>query len=397
MPEEPLCTGCVDRPHSCDDCERCEDCGCECTRCPHCNDVTDSLCERCEKCSDCCSCETCSYGRYGSGHRVESTCESCNLCSDHCECYYCEGCDSRTTEVCNSCDHCNDCCSCSNSDAPRYSGKFDYLGTSTKEIPRYVSLELEYAKCDDTYPVTQVCERWKDYCVEDGSLPDEGFEINTNPSRGETFGKHIADVCSSMRNAGADVNRSCGMHVHVDARDLNWHDIYKLALIYMRVEDALFAMQPSSRQSNRYCERVDSTYRLNAKAYKHELLNKLYGHNFPKDRKEGKPGITYKKNKRVFYERNEKYHTARYFALNLHTFFYRGTIEFRHAASTTNTEKATNWGLVCMWIVERASKMTVSQINALPKDSTEALLTILPADVAAFVTARQTEQRSKGY
>lgn len=229
--------------------------------------------------------------------------------------------------------------------------------------------------------------------MEDGSLPDEGFEINTNPTRGEEYFKHIGNICEDMRKAEAKINNQCGLHVHVDARDLNWHDIYKLALLYQRVEDAIFKMQPKSRQDNHYCLRVDNNYNLTAKDYKHKLLRKLYEHEFPKHRKETRPATTSNRSgKRVFGERTEKYHSARYYAMNIHTFFYRGTIEFRHAASTSNTDKATNWGLVCMWIVEQATKMSVAQINALPENATQALCQIVPNDIARFIVARQLEQ-----
>jgi Putative amidoligase enzyme len=392
--ETPLvspCDDCGESEQTCTGCERCDDCGCECNRCPHCNTQTDEQCERCENCDSCCTCETCSYGRRS--HRVENTCESCGYCSDHCECYVCGTCGDRVTEYCGACERCEGCgCRC-DGDSPRFDGHFQYMGTATKAMPRYTSLELEYNGCDDGSYVVEACRQWADYCVSDGSLPDEGFEINTNPSRGDTYDKHIRAICSAVQSAGSEVTRCCGLHVHVDARDLNWHDLYKLSLLYMRVEDALFKMQPSSRQDNRYCMRVESNYKLDPKGYKHKLLNRLYDHSFPEHKKQGRmAAISHKGGKRVFSERTDKYNSARYYAMNLHTFFYRGTIEFRHASSTTKADKAINWGLVCMWIVERASKMTVAQINALHEDSTVALCSILPADVSLFVCQRQLEQ-----
>lgn len=354
------------------------------------------LCERCGNTDENCFCVMCLA--YRSHHLVsaeEGVCGNCERCSGHCGCYICSGCSDRVPDICSGCDQCSDCgCNCeSDADAPRYRGTFQYLGTPTKAMPRYSSLELEYAACSSEYPVAAVCRKWGDSAVEDGSLPDEGFEINMNPSCGATYATHVKDLVDSLNEADAKTSSSCGMHVHVDARDLNWHDLLKLTMLYSKVEAALFAMQPQSRQYNNYCLWVNGYYPLNPQKFKHRLLRRLYSENyFPETKKESnKPYCISKNGKKVISQRGEKYHSARYYAMNVHTWLYRGTIEFRHAASTLNAIKANNWGLICMWIVEKASTMTYADICALPEDSSRALQSILPINLAEWVTTRQSE------
>jgi hypothetical protein len=59
----------------------------------------------------------------------------------------------------------------------------------------------------------------------------------------------------------------------------------------------------------------------------------------------------------------EKYGQARYNALNLHSFFYRQTVEFRHHQGTTNAVKATSWGMLCASILDAAQRLSMREIN----------------------------------
>lgn len=414
---EAICPSCgIDDPAICDiDSDHCESC-CECVRCPSCNHGIDNPCSNCRYCNECCDCITCSAGR--SRHQVDAVCDSCLHCPDHCECYVCNGCGNRVDSICSDCDNCESCgCGCNRySDPPRHRGRFNYLGTPTKTVPRFVSLELEYAGCDNADEVLHVCHEWEDYVVEDGSLPDEGFEINMNPSCGDTYGQHVDSLMRAL-SSNAKVNQSCGMHVHVDARDLNWHDLFKLTLLYSKVEPALFSLQPSSRQDNNYCLWVAKKYHHTPKDFKHGLLNHLYSNGvstFPKTKKEPAPCFAVRNGKHILDIRTEKYHSARYYAMNVHTWFYRGTIEFRHAASTGSATKAKNWGLICMWLVEKASTMTYAQIAAMTDlpyataaltseetdwrktrvlMATNNLQSILPTNLAEWVNIRQKDIR----
>lgn len=56
--------------------------------------------------------------------------------------------------------------------------------------------------------------------------------------------------------------------------------------------------------------------------------------------------------------RTVRYTTCRYSALNLHSWFYRGTIEWRHHQSTLDFTSLVMWPLFCGWIVELASILT---------------------------------------
>lgn len=264
---------------------------------------------------------------------------------------------------------------------------------------RYISVELEIAKIDNDCAdyVTRKADRWDDAIVSDGSLPDTGFEINTNPTNGDRFLTHIEDLCSGLNRADAAVERCCGMHVHLDARDYSYLDLYKLTRLYALVEDALFSLCAPSRRNGSYSRECASKYVFAGyKTFKQSIIAMLYGEDAAKSTKrwDGKkmPSTSYNKaqKRRVLACFNEKYDSNRYSALNVHSFFYRRTVEFRHFQGTTNATKATSWAMVCAAVMDSASRLTLDQIAALPYDSFDALLAVVPSTLHAWMRERRS-------
>ncbi len=57
----------------------------------------------------------------------------------------------------------------------------------------------------------------------DGSIDGdgEGLEVKTHPIKGDEAEKTIKDICAVLEENSADTNTTCGMHVHVDAKEIN--------------------------------------------------------------------------------------------------------------------------------------------------------------------------------
>ena len=85
-----------------------------------------------------------------------------------------------------------------------------------------------------------------------------------------------------------------------------------------------------------------------------------------------------------------KYEDCRYRALNIHSFFYRGTIEFRHHQGTRDATEATHWGMVCAAIVDAGSRWNLREIDALADlDPTEALKAVVPQSLHEYIDRQQ--------
>jgi len=304
--------------------------------------------------------------------------------------------------TCGECDRCTDCCECSDGkpDVLR-NGYFQFHESRTFKANisrRHLSLELEIARIDNdrAYAVKDAALKYGDAIVLDGSLPDTGFEINMNPTNGDLFIEHVTDLCNGLKRASAEVDRCCGMHCHLDAKHYSYFDLFKLCRLYVRIEDGLFDMVSRSRRTGSYSRPCAGQYEFdNYATFKKTLIARLYGKECIEPRKQwdGKkrPHVNYStpRKRQTISSFNEKYSGTRYSALNLHSFFYRRTIEFRHHQGTVQPDKAANWAMVCAAVLDSASRLTVAQIDALPLDSFDALLAVVPSSLHAYMHSRR--------
>ena len=393
---------------TCEVCKQSED-DCNCWTCKGCDNrksEDDSSCELCRHCGECCNCWTC---RGCDKARAEdaSKCNNCEGCENCCECYYCEGCNSRVRESCGDCEMCTDCCSC-NGDGrkgPRVKQHFriehpdNLKGYRTNKLRRAVSVELELSEISDPDTLVTWAENARAGLVEDGSIPTSGCEINTNPASGDLFLSRIASMIEAIE--GCESNDSCGLHVHVGASDYGQYDLRKLIMLWAGVESSMYELIARTRFQNNYCKVSASDY-VNALVDNGDNENCTFA---------GKARTWNERIASVLYESNprdaksackrEKYDGRRYYGLNIHSFFFRKTIEVRLHEGTTDGEKLKHWPLVCGHIVDYASKATEKQILAMlhsEMSSEDILLAILPPYLREWVSSTlkaRREARSK--
>jgi hypothetical protein len=69
----------------------------------------------------------------------------------------------------------------------------------------------------------------------------------------------VANVLNSQE-VGAKVNKTCGLHVHLDIRGMASSDLEDKFAKLVSVQPILYSMQPKSRQENSYCRRTKNRY-----------------------------------------------------------------------------------------------------------------------------------------
>ena len=160
----------------------------------------------------------------------------------------------------------------------------------------------------------------------------------------------LLECMRRVRRVGAKVNSSCGLHVHVDASNHNRQSLKNLISIMYSKEDLLFkALQVNEARAARWCKKVREPMLKKAR-----LLSA-----------EETPDLTLLEN--VWYEgevsKTEHYNWTRYYALNLHSVFYRGTVEWRCFNSTLDTAKAAAYVHLCLAMSAQAiiQRSTVMQ------------------------------------
>ena len=153
---------------------------------------------------------------------------------------------------------------------------------------------------------------------------DYKVEMNSPKLEYSEMGK-LQEVVRTLRHAGAVVNGSCGMHVHVDASKHTPQSLKNALSIMYSKEDILFkALKVQTAREQEYCQKVRPI-----------VLEKI--------RRMPNSTISMEKLKRVWYGgrdgSHDHYDDTRYYALNLHAVFSKGTLEWRCFESTLHAGK----------------------------------------------------------
>ncbi len=186
--------------------------------------------------------------------------------------------------------------------------------------------------------VDDLCRAWElAACglTEDGSIDSPaGIEIQTPPTSGKLLELWIHAVCNTARSYGFVVDKSCGLHVHVEVTTTTptarANQLRRLLLIAKAAEPMLFAMLPGSRWNSGYC----AALRLNGPDLARIERTSNAAYSVWGSRKNGG--------------------SVRYKGINLDSIGRHGTVEFRYHSGTLNAEKVIAWVRLCHAMMECA-------------------------------------------
>lgn len=123
----------------------------------------------------------------------------------------------------------------------------------------------------------------------------------------------VQELIRKLREAGAFVNSSCGIHIHINAAPFDAPHLRNLVNIMAAKEDMIYkALKVSRGRESHYCRKIDPAFLERLNRQKPATLDRLKGIWY-----NGRDGS------------REHYHDSRYHCLNLHSVFQKGTVEFR--------------------------------------------------------------------
>jgi hypothetical protein len=385
-----------------------------------------NMCSNCCECKDHCSCMVCTVCDRRTGEEGFHTAIRFGF----------------TGEV--PCGLCLRCCACNVKGVEFRKGKFKLFNSvfsqglfKRNRLTRHLSCEIEVDKFSTeirSTGINKALNKWGDSVVSDGSVPG-GFEINMNPSNGDLFLQHAKELTNGLAAIKAGCSVACGMHVHVnvkgtpiidskgnpsldaagqqvfDQRTAYTHyDLRRLVLLYAKVERAMFELCAPSRLDARYSKICGKFYLEknsgNPKEFRQTSTARLYNQERPLPSLDSPASIESARNNlglsriagnvtgavfkqigaKLKQQKQHKYEPVRYKALNLHSFFMRGTVEFRHKEGTVDYTEMTSWALICGHVVDAASRLGDAQLAALPTDSRAALLAVIPEYLHSYCT-----------
>lgn len=219
--------------------------------------------------------------------------------------------------------------------------------TAAKTIASYLGSQAVHVGGGyDTYTVDDPQGRkWK--VVSDGSIHCEArgdrnasrnyaVEVVSPICKYEDIGT-VQEIVRQLRHAGAKVNSSCGIHIHMDASRHTPQTLRNVANIMASKEDLLYKTLKVQVDRQYYCQKADLRFLddLNSRPPKTmEMLERLW----------------YNGESR----RGSHYDSTRYHMLNLHSVFSKGTIEFRMFNSTLHAGEVKSYIQLCLAISHQA-------------------------------------------
>lgn len=133
----------------------------------------------------------------------------------------------------------------------------------------------------------------------------------------------IQEIVRKLKERGAFVNKTCGIHVHIDASPFDARTLRNITNIMASKEDLIYkALQVSVSREHSYCQKVEQRFLEELNRKKPKTVN-------------GVERIWYGGDSR----RDTHYDDSRYHCLNLHSVFQKGTVEFRLFNGTLHAGK----------------------------------------------------------
>lgn len=144
----------------------------------------------------------------------------------------------------------------------------------------------------------------------------------------------VRKVCATLQAMGAFVNRSCGLHVHIDAASLSVEEIKTIFHRYTKFESTIDLMVPSNRRGdNVYYTKGGSS--IVSSVENCQTLSAL---------------------QRVLPDR--------YYKVNLHALAKHNTIEFRQHSGSINGDTILNWVEFLSSFIKASKGVTASEAPA---------------------------------
>lgn len=160
----------------------------------------------------------------------------------------------------------------------------------------------------------------------------------------------LQNIIRKLRENGAKAHSSCGIHIHVDGANHTAVSLRRLVNFMTARQDLIYeALQIGDRESN-WCHKLNKT-----------LLDAM-----KKDK-----NLTKEKAEEIWYSRSndgycggidhQHYNSTRYHGVNLHSFFTKGTVEFRLFNSTLHAGKIKAYIQFCLavsaWAITSQEKI----------------------------------------
>lgn len=147
----------------------------------------------------------------------------------------------------------------------------------------------------------------------------------------------LQNIIRKLKENGAKSDRSCGIHIHVDGANHNAHSLRRLINFMTSRQDLIYEALEIGDRAYHWCHKLNTA-----------LLDEM-----KKDR-----NLSKERAEQIWYSgandgysggiSHEHYNSTRYHGVNLHSYFSKGTVEFRLFNSTLHAGKIKAYIQFCL-------------------------------------------------
>ena len=221
-----------------------------------------------------------------------------------------------------------------------------------------------------------------------GEASDEyRVEFVTPPLRYSDI-ETLQEIVRAFREAGAVANHSCGIHIHVDGANHNAQSLRRLVKFFSARQQLVYeALNVSASRASSWCKPVSRSL-IDEMAKVKNISRREMESIWYSSANDGYNG-------RIDHSH---YNHTRYHGLNLHSFFSKGTVEFRLFNSTLHAGKIKAYIQFCLgisaWAIESNDRCSFRDMSSFDARLRRDMMMFILRDKcklvgAEFATARK--------
>lgn len=181
------------------------------------------------------------------------------------------------------------------------------------------------------------------------SLDEYKVEFVTPPLRYSDI-ELLQNIIRKLRENGAKANSSCGIHIHVDGANHNPVSLKKLINFMIARQDLIYEALEIESRGEHWCKKLNENILKEMKSCKDLTKNEAERIWYSTANDNYSYGI-----------RHDHYNETRYHGINLHSYFSKGTVEFRLFNSTLHAGKIKAYIQFCLavsaWAITSQEKV----------------------------------------
>ena len=160
----------------------------------------------------------------------------------------------------------------------------------------------------------------------------------------------IQELLRKLREKGAKTNSSCGIHIHVDGANHNATSIKNIIHFMTARQDLVYEALGVIANRQSFCKKLDKELFAQIRKVKELDIQKMQElwYSEANDGFNGGQG--------------GRYNSTRYNGINIHSYFYRGTVEFRLFNSTTHAGQLKAYIQFCLavsaWAISEPKRVS---------------------------------------